>query len=193
MVQSGFPLILSSLLLGLSCVVALVEHSLYGGWNRRYYTRGLPFVVVRIPAPSSRQQDPPVTMLESQFRSALIGSLVFQPIAPDTYGFRRRFFQSALFPGFLTHGMLRFDRQNGQVVVNGFMSVWVALLALAALSFAASGPFPGLFRLLPLAIFVLVIGVPVLIERRRCVHLARFAAGAWSAPGQQPGSLSSNT
>ena len=178
--HADIPLILSSLMLGLFCVVGLVEHSLYGGWNRVYYTHGLPFVIRRIPVTASHQEIPPVNLLQAQFRSSLIGSLVFQQIAPNTYGFRRRFFQSALFPDNLMHGMLLFDRENGRVVLNGYINVLVPLLVLAVGVFSLLGPFPGLLRLLPLAIVGLVIGIPLLMERRRCVKLAHFAAEAWN-------------
>jgi hypothetical protein len=175
------PLILSSLLLGLFCVVGLVEHSLYGGLNRVYYTHGLPLVIQRIPVPASPQDIPPAGLLQAQFQSALIGSLIFQPIAPDTYGFRRRFFGSALFPGNLMHGMLLFDRENGRVVLKGFINVLILLLVLTVCVFSMLGPFPVLFKLLPLALVGLVIGIPLLMERRRCIKLARFAAVAWDA------------
>ena len=173
------PLILSSLLLGLFCVVGLVEHSLYGGWNRSYYTHGLPIVIRRMPVTSPQQDIPPVSLLQDQFRSGLIGTLAFQQIGPNTYGFRRRFFESALFPDNLMHGMLLFDHANGQVVVKGFINMMVPALVLAVGVFSVLGPFPGLFKLLPLAIVGLVIGTPLLLERRRCVQLAIFAASAW--------------
>jgi hypothetical protein len=178
--RADIPLILPSLLLGLFCVVGLVEHSLYGGLNRVYYTHGLPFVIQRIPVAASHQDIPQVSLLQAQFRSALIGSLIFQQIAPNTYGFRRRFFQPALFPDFLMHGMLLFDRENGRVVLKGFINLWIPLLVLAVGIFSVLGPFPGLFRLLPLAIVGLVIGLPLLMERGRCMKLARFAASVWN-------------
>jgi hypothetical protein len=177
--HTDIPLILSSLLLGLFCVVGLVEHSLYGGWNRVYYTHGLPFVIRRIPVAASHQDIPPVSLFQAQFRSALIGPLIFQQIAPNTYGFRRRFSNSALFPDILLHGMLLFDRENGRVILKGFIDVLVPLLVLAVGVFSVLGPFPGSFKLLPLAIVGLVIGTPLLLEHRRCVKLARFAASAW--------------
>ena len=179
--HTDIPLILSSLLLGLFCVVGLVEHSLYGGLNRLYYTHGLPFVIQRIPVTASQQDTPPASLLQAQFRSALIGSLIFQQIAPNTYGFRRQFFQSALFPDNLMHGMLLFDRENGRVVLKGFINVLIILLVVAVAVFSALGPFPGLYRLLPLAIVGLVIGIPLLLEGRRCVKLARFVASAWDS------------
>ena len=183
--QADIPLILSTLLLGLFCVVGLVEHSLYGGLNRVYYTHGLPFVIRRIPVTASHEDIPPESLLQAQFQSALIGSLIFQQIAPNTYGFRRRFFQPALFPGNLMHGMLLFDRENGQVVLKGFINVLILLLVLAVGVFSVLGPFPGLFRLLPLAVVGLVIGIPLLMEARRCARLALFAAGAWKTiPGK---------
>ena len=187
--HADIPLFLSSLLLGLFCVVGLVEHSLYGGWNRVYYTHGLPFVIQRIPVTADQQDIPPVSLLQDQFRSALIGSLVFQQIAPNTHGFRRRFFQSALVPNNLMHGMLLFDRENGRVVLKGFINVLVPLLVLAIGVFSVLGPFPGLFRLLPLAIVGLVIGIPLLMEHRRCVTLARFAASTWNTIPEKAASL----
>jgi hypothetical protein len=187
--HADIPLILSSLLLGLFCVVGLVEHSLYGGWNRVYYTHGLPFVIRRIPVTAYHQDIPPVSLLQAQFQSALIGSLIFQQIAPNTYGFRRRFFQSALFPDNLIHGMLLFDRENGRVVLKGFINVLVLLLVLAVGVFSALGPFPGWFRLLPFAIVGLVIGTPLLMESRRCVKLAGFAASAWNTIPEKAASL----
>jgi hypothetical protein len=183
------PLILSSFLLGLFCVVGLVEHSLYGGWNRVYYTHGLPLVIQRIPVTASHQDLPRVSLLQDQFGSALIGSLTFQQVAPNTYGFRRRFFQSALFPDTLMHGMLLFDRENGRVVLKSFINILIPLLVLAVGVFSVLGPFPGLFRLLPLAIVGLVIGTPLLLERRRCMKLARFAASAWDTIPEKPASI----
>ena len=187
--HADISLILFALLLGLFFVVGLVEHSLYGGWNRVYYTHGLPFVIRRIPVTASHQDIPPVSLLQAQFRSALIGSLIFQQIAPDTYGFRRQFFQPALFPDNLMHGMLLFDRENGLVVLKGFINVLIPLLVLAVGVFSVLGPFPGLFRLLPLAIVGLVIGTFLLMERRRCVKLARFAASAWNTIPEKSSSL----
>jgi hypothetical protein len=183
------PLILFSFLLGLFCVVGLVEHSLYGGWNRVYYIIGLPLVIRRIPVTAPHQDIPPASLLQDQFRSGLIGSLVLQQIAPNTYGFRRRFFESALFPDTLMHGMLLFDRQNGRVVMKGLVNVLIPLLLLAVGVFSVLGPFPGLFRLLPLGIVALVIGTPLLLERRRCVMLARFAASAWETIPEKAESL----
>jgi hypothetical protein len=46
-----------------------------------------------------------------------------------------------------------------------------------------------LFRFLPLAIVGLVIGIPLLIESRRCVKLAHFAASAWSTIPTKAASL----
>jgi hypothetical protein len=178
--HADIPLILTSSLLGLFCIVAFVEHSLYGGFNHRYYTHGLPFIIQRIPVTASHQDLPPVSLLQEQFRSALLGSLVFQQIAPDTYGFRRRFFQSALSPNNLMHGMLLFDRENSRVVLKCFINGLVPWLVLAVWVFSVLGPLPGLFRLLPLAIVGLVIGIPLGLEYRRCVKLARFAASAWN-------------
>jgi hypothetical protein len=177
--QTNFPLILSTFLLGLFCVVGLVEHSLYGGWNRIYYTHGLPFVIRHIAVTSPHQEIPPVSLLEDQFRSALIGSLTFQQINPNTYGFRRRFFHSAIFPDNLMHGMLQFDRENSRVVLIGFINVLIPILVLAVGVFSLLGPIPSSFRLLPLAIVGLVIGTPLLMEHQRCVKLASFAASAW--------------
>jgi hypothetical protein len=183
--NGDIPLILTSLLLGLFCVVGLVEHSLYGGFQRGYYTHGLPFVIREIPVSDPHQdiphQDiPPVSVLEGQFRSALLGSLTFQQIAPNTYGFRRRFFQSALVPNNLIHGMLLFDRENGRVVLKGFVNMLVPVLVLAVGVFSVLGPFPGLLRLLPLVLTGLIIGIPLVMERRRCEKLALFAASAWT-------------
>jgi hypothetical protein len=177
--QADIPLFLSSILLGLVGVVALREHTLYGGWNRVYYTHGLPFVILQIPAAPAPQTIPPPTLFQDQFRSALIGSLVFLQVAPNTYGFRRRFFQSAWVPNNLMHGMLLFDGDGGRVVVKGFMNVWTALLALDVVLFSALAPFPGWTRLVPLAMDCLVFGIPLLLERHRCIKLARFAASAW--------------
>lgn len=177
--HTDISLILSSLLLGLFCVIGLVEHSLYGGFHRVYYTHGLPFVIRRIPVTASHQDIPPASLLQAQFRSALIGSLIFQQIAPDTYGFRRRFFESAWFPDNMVHGMLQFDRETGRVVLIGFINLSVPLLVLVVGVFSVLGPFPGSFRLLPLVIVCIVIGTPFLMEHRRCVKLARFAASAW--------------
>ena len=130
-----------------------------------------------------------MSLLQAQFRSALIGSLIFQQIAPDTYGFRRQFFQPALFPDNLMHGMLLFDRENDRVVLKGFINVLIPLLVLAVGVFSVLGPFPGLFRLLPLAIVGLVIGTFLLMERRRCVKLAGFAASAWNTIPEKSSSL----
>jgi hypothetical protein len=187
--HADIPLILSSLLLGLFCVVAFAEHSLYGGFDRLYYTHGLTFVIRRIPVTASQQGIPPANLLQAQFQSALIGSLVFQQIAPDTYGFRRRFFQSAWFPDNLTHGMLLFDRENVRVVLTGYINLWVPLLVLVVGVFSVLGPFPGLFRLLPPVIVILGIGTPILLERRRCVKLAGFAASEWSTIPEKVESL----
>jgi hypothetical protein len=77
------------------------------------------------------------------------------------------------------HGMLLFDHENGRVVLKGFINVLVPLLVLAVGIFSVSGPFPSLFKLLPLAIVGLIVGIPLLMERRRCVKLAHFAAEAW--------------
>jgi hypothetical protein len=187
--QVDNPLILSSLLLGLFCVVGLVEHSLYGGWNRVYYTHGLPIVIRRIKVTTYHQDIPPVSLLQAQFRSTLIGSLVFQQIDPNTYGFRRRFFESALFPDNLMHGMLFFDRENGEVVLKGFINALVPMLVLAVGVFSVLGPFTGLLKLLPLVLVALVIGIPILMESRRCVMLAHFAASAWSTISEKAISL----
>lgn len=187
--HADIPLILSSLLLGLFCVVGLVEHSLYGGWNRVYYTHGLPFVLVHIQVTAPYQDIPPVSLLQAQFRSALLGSLIFQQIAPNTYGFRRRFFQSAWFPNNLMHGVLLFDRENGQVVLKAFVNMLVPLLVLAVGVFSVLGPFPGLFKLLPLALVGLAIGTHLLMERRRCAKLARFAASVWNTIPEKAASL----
>ncbi len=177
---TNIPLFLSALLLGLVGVVGLVEHALYGGWNRVYYTHGLPFVIVRIPVKAGHEAIPPMAALQGQFRSTLIGPLGFYQLAPRIYSFRRQFFQSALFPGNLMHGMLLFDCEKGQVVVKGFINVWIALLMVALLVFSLLGPFPGWTRLFPLAVVGPVIGIPILLERRRCARLARFAADAWN-------------
>jgi hypothetical protein len=187
--HADIPLTLTALLLGLFCVVGLVEHSLYGGWNRVYYTHGLPFVIQRIAVTAPHQDIPPVSLFQAQFRSVLIGPLIFQQIAPNTYGFRRRFFQSAWFPNNLMHGMLLFDRENGWVVLKGFINMLVPLLVLVVGLFSVLGPFPGLVRLLPLAIVGLGIGTPLLMERRRCVKLVRFAASAWNTIPEKAASL----
>ncbi len=172
------PLFLSTLLLGLVGVVGLVEHALYGGMNRVYYTHGLPFVILRLPV-AAPQDIPPLAPLEVRFRSALIGSLMFHEIAPCIYGFRRAFFRSALFPGNLMHGMLHFDREHRQVVLRGFLNVWITLLALTVVVFALLGPLPGWTPLLPIVLVVLVVGIPLALERKRCLKVARAAAQAW--------------
>ena len=187
--HADIPLFLFSLLLGLFCVVGLVEHSLYGGWNRVYYTHGLAFIIRRIPVTGFHLQIPPTDLLQAQFRSVLIGSLIFQQIAPDIYGFRRPFFQSAVFPDNLMHGMLQFDRENGQVILKGFINVLVPLLVLAVLVFSVLGPLPGLYRLLPLVIIGLVFGIPLLMDRRRCTKLAVFAANEWTTNPEKDASL----
>jgi hypothetical protein len=185
--QSNVPLILSTFLLGLLCVSALVEHSLYGGWNRLYYTHGLPFVTLRIPLPASHPDVSFTPPPAARFPSAWIGSLVFQQIAPNTYGFRRQFFQPALLPGNVMHGMLHFDPRNGRLVLKSFLNVWIALLSLVLAAFFLLGPFAWYGRLLALAILALVIGTPLLMEWRRCVKLAYFAASAWTRiPGDVP-------
>ncbi len=153
-------------------------NALYGGMNRVYYTHGVPFVVLRVPASANCHDLPPLTALQGRFRSALIGSLAFHEIAPSTYGFRRQFFQPAWFPGNLMHGMLQFDREKQQVIMKGFLNIWIALLVLVVAVFSVLSPFPGWSRVLPLAIAVLVIGVPLTLERRRCVELARCAAAS---------------
>lgn len=178
--QANSPLILSALLLGLVGIVALNEHTLYGGWNRVYYTHGLSFAVLRIPV-TPHGDIPPLTLFEGQFHSALMGTLTFMQIAPNTYAFRRRFFQSAWIPNNLMHGMMLFDHEHSRVVVKGFVNVWMALLALVIVVFCVLAPFPGLTRLLPLALVGLVLGVPILMERRRCRELARFAARTWAS------------
>ncbi len=172
------PLFLSTLLLGLVGVVGLVEHALYGGMNRAYYTHGLPFIILRVPV-AAPQDIPPLAPLEVRFRSGIIGSLMFHEVAPCIYGFRRAFFRPALFPGNLMHGMLHFDREHKQVVLKGFLNAWITLLALAVIVFALLGPLPGRTPLLPIAIVVLVVGVPLVLERQRCVEVARAAAAAW--------------
>ncbi len=182
------PLLLPSLLLGLFCIVALVEHSLYGGINRLYYTRGLPLVTLRVPVASPAQDIPSVDLLQAQFRSALIGPVRFVELAPDTYAFRRQFYRPALLPGFLMHGMLLYDRQNSRVVLRAFINLWVPLLLLAVLAFSVFGPLQGWSRLLPLAILFLVIGTPLLLERRRCLQIARFAANTWNTAHEKAGS-----
>ncbi len=186
---ADIPLVLSALLLGLVGVVDLVEHSLYGGWNRVYYTHGLPFVILRIPVAAVPLDIPPLTLFQGQFRSALIGSLTFLQVAPNTYGFRRQFFQSAWFPNNLMHGMLLFDREKGGVAVKGFINVWIALLALVMMVFSGLAPFPSWIRWLPLVIVCLVLGIPLLLERRRCQKLARFAANAWRTGPESAESL----
>ncbi len=176
-------LVLTSFLLGLFCVVALVEHSLYGGLNRVYYTHGVPLVIRCMPVPAPKQEIPLADLLRGQFRSLLIGSLGFWEIAPGLYAFHRRFVQTALLPGTLMHGMLLFDRANGRVVLKAFINVWVLLLVLAVAVYSVLGPFAGWYKLLPIGIVCLIFGIPLLLERRRCVQLARFAASAWeSAP-----------
>jgi small-conductance mechanosensitive channel len=177
--QSDAPLTLFSLLLGLFCVSSLVEHSLYGGFNRMYYTHGLPFVILRIPVAAHHQDIPTASLLGAQFRSDLIGSLVFWQIAPDTYGFRRQFFQWALFPINMMHGMLLFDREHGRVVLKGFFNVSVPLLILVIGIFLMLGPFPWLVRLLAFGVVGLAIGTPLLMELHRCARLASFAASSW--------------
>lgn len=173
------PLAPFSLLLGLFCVSGLVEHSLYGGFNRFYYTHGLPFVVRRIPVQAFQRDLPPADQLAARFRSEWISSLVFQPIAPDTYGFRRAFFRWAFFPLNLMHGLLFFDRTRGEVVVKGFFNFSVPLGILALGAFFLLGPFEWSIRLLSLGVVVLLLGIPLFMERRRCVELARFAAEVW--------------
>ncbi len=172
-------LVLTTVLLGLFCVVGLVEHALYGGFNRMYYTHGVPFVSLRIPVAAPAANTPPMAPVQEQVRSALIGSLALLLVAPDTYGFRRQFFPSALFPGHLMHGMLRFDRDQRRVLLQGFVNAWILLLLLVVVVFSVVGPISLLARVLTLAIVVFIIGVPLLLERQRCVNLARLAASAW--------------
>ncbi len=176
------------MLFGLFGVTGLVEHSLYGGWNRTYYTLGLPFIALRIPVANCRPEMPPPQLLQNEARSSLIGSLVFQPVTADIYGFRRRFFQSAWVPNNLMHGMLQFDRQNHQVVLKAFINTLALLLVLAIAAFCLLVRIQGWARLLPLGILGIVVAVPLLLERRRLLKLARFAASAWSmnAESQSP-------
>ncbi len=177
-------LVLTSFLLGLCLVVALVEHSLYGGLNRVYYTHGLPLVIKGLPVASPSPDIPPVTALRGQFQSALIGSLGFHEIAPNTYAFHRQFFQPALLPGTLMHGVVLFDRANGRVVLKAFISLWVLLLVLAVCVYSALGPLADWYRLLPIGIVCVIFGIPLLLERHRCLQLARFAASAWETVPQ---------
>ncbi len=172
-------LILTSVLLGLFCVVGWGEHALYGGFNRVYYTHGVPFVSLRIPVAAPAADMPPVAPLQEQVGSALIGSLALLLVARDTYGFRRQFFPSALFPGHLVHGMLRFDRDQRRVLLQGFINAWILLLLLVVVVFSIVGPISLLARVLTLGIVTAAIGVPLLLERQRCMKLARLAASAW--------------
>lgn len=179
--QPNTHLSLIALLLVLFGISSLVEHSLYGGWNRIYFTYGLPFVILQIPVVIYQQNIPSATLLGAQFRSDLIGSLIFQEIAQDTYGFRRRFNRVSLLSINVLHGMLFFDRENGQVTLKGFVNVWILLFVLVWGVFSILGPFPLIDRLFLLAIIGVILGIPLLMEQRRCVKLANFAANAWKS------------
>src|SRR5512140_155384 len=61
-------------------------------WNRYYYTHGLRLRVIRIPVGAFHTNLPPASRLEASFPSGWTTGLVFRQVAPDTYGFRGRFF-----------------------------------------------------------------------------------------------------
>ena len=177
--QSGTPLILLLVAIGLIALSSWVEEALSIGWNRIYFTMGLPIIVLQVPVESYHTNIPSVPRLEAQFRSAVTGSVVFRQIAPGTYGFRGKLFDFALFRVGI-HGMLFFDREKGRVVLKGFAGLGELLLYLFLLTIVLLIPTPWFERLLPFSCIGLFIGIPYLIDLRRCAKLASFAASAWS-------------
>ena len=163
----------------------LVETVLSGKWNKMYFTSGLPIFVKRISVGPRYNNIPLSSRFEAQFQSDWTNSLVFREIAPNTYGFREKFFEFRIFKySPLMHGVLFFDSVNNQVVVKGFanwFSVGLSVIWLGCAILIGVKYFPeaASFVLGFLAFYSIILGFIYLIQYSRFSNVATFAAQEW--------------
>jgi hypothetical protein len=160
--------------------IPLIELVLSGIWNRLYFTKGLPLLVLRISVGNHYSNIPSQAQLEAPFRANWVQSLVFREIDPDKFAFREKIFQLRLFSYSPTmHGLLFFDRDNDKVVVKGFANWFMVLFFLMGIIGAINtdNPFTIFASLL---LLVLLFGILYLVQFYRYSKVADFAAQAWS-------------
>lgn len=100
---------------------------LRAGWNKLYFTLGVPIFIMRVPVKNQYQGVPYQYFLEEEFDSMWFASLAFKAVDSRSYGFRERYFQ----PRFLKyipvmHGLIIFEQDKNRVVVKG-MANWFLL------------------------------------------------------------------
>ncbi len=165
---------------GLFLVTFIADAFLSRQWGKAYYTTGFPLLVWQVPVMPASGTVPEMWYLQQQFEFLPIGALVFNEIAPNTYGLGlelRPFAPMRFTP--LVHGMLVFDTVRKRVIVRGFLnwmallhlSVWVLLVIVIPDCRARAGVVAGL---------VALIGPVVWAQLYAFRAAARFAAATWS-------------
>ena len=166
----------------------LVDTILSATWNKAYFTFGIPIFVKRIPVALQHSNIPSVRQLEARFYSTWTSSLVFKEIDLHTYGFREKFFEFRLARHLaIMHGILVFDRNNGEVVVKGFVNWFILSISLIWLSsvlyefvfFMNSFPFFPLIALGFILFFIVLMGLLYLTQYYQFSKVAAFAAETW--------------
>lgn len=117
--------------------VIVVEVSLYLGWNRNYFTFGVPIFVRNVPVHEMSLLTPSIEDIEAKFPKSFWGpSFEFKTIGQNEYAFRDALFEFRWF-GFsappVMHGYLSYD--NEKIVIKGYLIFiypaffgWIGLL-----------------------------------------------------------------
>lgn len=115
--------------------IAIAEAILRWKWHPTYLTVGLPLFRWRVHRPRGLD-DVSLETLETKSRTAAASPLQFRRVAPDSIVFREKPFGGSIHYFPLMHGLIRFRREEGSVVVLGLVNwFWLAfLIALIALT-----------------------------------------------------------
>jgi hypothetical protein len=150
-------------------------------WHKKYFTTGLPIFMMRVPVEHRHSNIPSVSLFDIRFYSFWASSLVFHEIELNAYGFYEKIIQFHLI-GYtpIMHGLLLFDCNCNEVIVQGFLdwySVWFSLLWLGSVAVLSHDLGITLSFVL---FFVLLMGLLYWIQYCRFSNVAKFAAHAWS-------------
>jgi hypothetical protein len=182
--------ILTFALFGVIALLGIIETILCGTWDKTYFTTGLLMFQRRSPVEPQHDSVPSCSQLETHFHSNWTRSLVFHPIAANTYGFREKLLEFRLAGSSpLMHGMVFFDSENREVVVKGFsnwFTVWFSLLWLGSIGIAVVSVQGYLSSSV-----VVALGIAILVfgwimgwfywkQYSLYSNVARFASEAWS-------------
>jgi hypothetical protein len=163
--------------IGAWLVVAVVETALASGWNRTYFTAGLPLYIRRLPVSGFSFAPLDTAKLEAEFSATFTGkSLVFKELDDHLYAFREKVFEFRWVGTKNTdvmHGVLAFDLTQQQVIVKGYAN-WMALAVIPLL--AGMGLTMGSLGWWLVPIGVIVLGIGYAFQASRFNKVAQRAA-----------------